>query len=327
RQNRLSSGLHDDVCSGCCERSVNDSVAQLAYSACIPACADAMPRRLRIPRTYWADRTILAVLIAATAWLSLTLARGPGELAAIWVGNGILTGWLLSRRTATWPGYVLVAFLSELPARMLAGDAPSYAIAIASCNLVEVLLVAGMVRRLVPDIRDPGSWMRLGGIATGATLLACLLAGLLASAVAHVLHARPFLPTLAGWVAAHMVGMVVVATTTLVAHREGIGLFIARGRRWSLAAALALLLTVAICVFTAGYPVLFLTYPPLLLIAMRHRFAGLGLGVIALALVAAVATTLELGPFAQHALDPAARIALLQLYIAGACVMTIPVCL
>ena len=41
--------------------------------------------------TYWFDRSLLALLIATTAWLSLTLARGPGELSAIWVGNGILT--------------------------------------------------------------------------------------------------------------------------------------------------------------------------------------------------------------------------------------------
>src|SRR5690606_38021111 len=158
-----------------------------------------MPRRLRIPRTYWADRTILAVLIAVTSWLSLTLARGPGELAAIWVGNGILTGWLLSRRTTTWPGYLLVAFVSELPARILAGDQPHYAIAIAVCNLIEVLGVAAIVRHQVPDIRDPRSWPRLGGIATAATLAACAVAGLLAATVAYSLHAQPFLHAFARW--------------------------------------------------------------------------------------------------------------------------------
>ncbi|MGJ4802450.1 diguanylate cyclase domain-containing protein [Luteimonas sp. SDU82] len=284
-----------------------------------------MPVRLRIPRTYWADRTILAVLIAATAWLSLTLARGPGELSAIWVGNGILTGWLLSRRTSMWPGYLLVAFLSELPARMLAGDAPGYAIAIAACNLVEVLLVAGAVRRLVPDTRDPRSWMRLGGIATAATLIACTVSGLLAASVAHVLHAQPLVPALARWFSAHAVGMVVVATTTLVAHREGLGLFVARHRRWNLVGPLTLVAAVGAAAFATDLPVLFLTYPPLLLVAVRHRFAGAGLGVITLALVGAIATSQDFGPFAREYLDSGERIALLQLFIAGACLLTIPV--
>ena len=277
------------------------------------------------PRTYWIDRILLAVLVAVAAWLALTLARGPGELAALWIGNGIVTGWVLSRRTARWPGYLLAGFLAELLARLLVGDAPLYALAIASCNLIEVLLVAGTVRRLVPDTRDPSSWMRLGGIATAATLAACAVSGVLAAAVAHAVHGQPFLPAFGGWFATHVVGMVVVATTTLVAHREGLGLFIAPRRRWSLAAILALLVAVAIVAMLSTYPVLFLTYPPLLLAAVRHRFAGVGLGVIALALVAAIATTLGHGPFQD--LDSHVRIALLQLYIAGGCLMTLPMCL
>src|SRR5690606_1077430 len=99
----------------------------------------AMSHRSLLPRTYATDRAILAVLVALSAWLSLTLARGPGELSAIWVGNGILTGWLLSRRTSAWPGYLVVALLAELAARLLAGDGAVYAIAIAGCNLLEAL--------------------------------------------------------------------------------------------------------------------------------------------------------------------------------------------
>ena len=285
-----------------------------------------MPRRLRIPRTYWADRTILAVLIAATAWLSLTLARGPGELAAIWVGNGILTGWLLSRRTATWPGYLLVAFGSELPARILAGDEVPYAIAIATCNLVEVLGVAILVRMRVPDIRDPRSWMRLGGVATTATLVACTIAGLLAATFAYLLHAQAFLPALMRWFSAHAVGMVVVATTTLVILRERLRL-LAPGRGWNLVITLALVAAVTSAVFITTLPLLFLAYPPLLLVAVRHRFVGVALGVIALGLIGATATSLGYGPLVAQGLGREGRIVMLQLYLGGACLMTIPMCL
>lgn len=277
--------------------------------------------------TYWFDRSLLALLIATTAWLSLTLARGPGELSAIWVGNGILTGWLLTRRTSTWPGYLAVAFMAELPARLLAGDEPAYALAIATSNLMEVGLVAGVVRRSVPDIRDPAQWMRLGGIATVATLLACAAAGLSAATVAHYMHGQPFAVAFVSWYTAHVVGMVVVATMTLVVQRERLGLFSAPGRRWDLAATLALVVLVAFAVFLTGYPLLFLTYPPLLLAAVRHRFAGVGLGVIAMALVAATATSLGHGPLWRDDLTGAARIALIQLYLAGGCIMTIPICL
>ena len=286
-----------------------------------------MPQRLRLPRTYRVDRSVLAVLIAITAWLSLTLTRGPGELAAIWVGNGILTGWLLSRRTATWPGYIGAAFVAELPIRLLAGDEPSYAVVIAVCNLVEVLGVAGIVRSQVPDIRNPGDWMRLGGIATAATLLACAVSGWMAASIAHDMHGQPPVRSFASWYAAHVVGMVIVATTTLVVQREGRGLLTAGGRGWSLAATMGLLVAVGIGVFLTPYPLLFLTYPALLFLAVRHQFVGVALGVIALALIAAYATHHGQGPLWLPDLDDDGRIALLQLYLAGGCLMTIPVCL
>ena len=285
-----------------------------------------MRRRLTLPRTYWVDRSRLAFLIASTAWLSLTLARGPGELAAIWVGNGILAGWLLSRRTATWPGYLAMAFLSELPARILAGDEPPYALAIAVCNLMEALAVAWFVRLHVPDIRNPKHWLSLGGIATAATLVACALTGTLAAAVAHFMHGQDFLRAAGGWYAAHVVGMVVLATTTLVAQREG-RLFVEQGRGWSLAATMGLLVAVGVGVVLTRYPVLFLAYPPLLLVAVRHGFAGVAMGVIALGLVIATATTLGYGPLSHPNLGDAGRLALLQIFLAGGCVMTIPVCL
>lgn len=278
-------------------------------------------------RKYWFDGSLLALLIATTAWLSLTLARGPGELSAIWVGNGILAGWLLSRRTATWPGYVAVAFAAELPARLLAGDVLAYALAITTSNLMEVLTVAAVVRRYVPDIRDPDQWTRLGGIATAATLLACAASGLMAALVAHSMNNQPFLAAFASWYTAHVVGMVVVATTTLVVQREGLGLFVAPGRRWDLVATLALVVAVATAVFLSGYPLLFLTYPALLLAAARHQFAGVAPGVIAVALVAAIATSLGYGPLSGPGLSDGARIALIQIYLAGGCIMTIPVCL
>jgi len=121
--------------------------------------------------------------------------------------------------------------------------------------------------------------------------------------------------------------MGVVATTTLVALRERLALFASSGRGWKLALVLGLVAAVTAAVFVTDLPLLFLAYPPLLLVATRHGFAGAGLGVVAMALVAAFATTLGHGPFAHPGFAPGARIALLQAFIAGGCLMTIPVCL
>ena len=102
---------------------------------------------------------------------------------------------------------------------------------------------------------------------------------------------------------------------------------LAPGRGWNLVITLALVAAVTSAVFITTLPLLFLAYPPLLLVAVRHGFAGVGLGVVTMALVAAGATALGHGPFAYHGLDTDDRIALLQVLIAGACLMTIPACL
>ncbi|WP_129134893.1 diguanylate cyclase [Luteimonas sp. YGD11-2] len=285
-----------------------------------------MLQRLQLPRTYRFDRALLGVLIASSAWLALTFARGPGELAAVWVGNGLLAGWLLTRRTRTWPGYLAVAYAAELPARLLAGDEPSYAALIALCNAGEALLVAAIIRSRVPDIRNPRDWMHLGGIATAATLVACAVSGLAAATVANGMHGQPFGIAFESWYAAHVVGMVIVATTTLVAQRRGRGMF-TMGGGWSLMATMAVLVVVAIAIFVSTYPVLFLAYPALLLVAVRHQFVGVALGVIALGLIGAYATHLGFGPLWLPGLDDGGRIALLQLYLAGGCLMTIPMSL
>lgn len=285
-----------------------------------------MLQRLHLPRTYRVDRLVLAVLIASTAWLALTFARGPGELAAVWVGNGLLAGWLLSRHTRTWPGYLVVAYAAELPARLLAGDEPSYAALIALFNSAEALLVAGLVRRRVPDVRAPGDWMRLGGVAIAATLAACAVSGLAAAAVAHGMHDQPFGTAFGSWYAAHVLGMVIVATTTLVVQRRGRQMFTVGGGA-SLAATMGLLLAVSVAAFLTPFPVLFLAYPALLLVAVRHGFVGTALGVIALGLTGAWLTHLGHGPLWLPGLDDGGRIALLQLYLAGGCLMTIPMSL
>lgn len=279
-------------------------------------------------KAFWLDHPLLALLVGASAWLSLTLVRAPGELSVVWIGNGILTGWLLSRPTRRWPGYVLTGFAAGVVAHVLCGDTLAYAVAIGACGLVEVLIVAGFVRRLVPDVGDPRSWLRLGGIATGSTLLACAVSGLPAATIAIMAHGGSFVGELFSWYAAHVLGMVIFATTTVVVQREGLRLATLSGRRRGFLGSMVLLALVTAAVFLLEYPLLFLAYPPLLQGAFRHGFAGLAVGVVLLAVISSVATAMGYGPlWALEGIDTAGRIALLQLYVASGCLMTIPVVL
>lgn len=270
----------------------------------------------------------MAVLIGLLDRSLLEFTRGPGELAAIWLGNGFLTGWLLSRPTSSWPYYLAAGLLADVLARLSSGSGPPYAIAIGLANIVEVLIVAVVVRRRVPDIGDPKRWIELGGVATVATLVACAVSGLLASGVSALFDGGRLLVGFVTWYAAHVVGMVIFATVTVVVHREGQALFTAPGRRWSFVVNMLLIAVVSAVVFSVRYPVLFLAYPPLLLAAFRHRFAGVAVGILLFGIIGSVATAMGKGPIALvDELGRNGHVAMLQLYIAGACLMTIPVAL
>ena len=276
----------------------------------------------------WFDLCFMTGLIAVSAWLSLALAKGPGGLSAVWVGNGIFAAWLLSRPTSTWPAYVVAGLAANILARLLDGSSPAYGFLIGLCNLVEVLMVAGFIRRQVPDIGDPRRWIMLGGVATVGTLVACTVSGLLASAIAHWIHGIPFWRSFLIWFTAHVVGMVVIGTTTLVVHREGLGAIAPSGRRLQFAMSMALVAGVGVGVFLSDYPLLFLTYPPLLLGAFRHRFPGVAVGAVLLMVIGGIATSTGHGPlWLVPGIGDWGRIALLQLYIAGGCLLTIPVVL
>ena len=270
----------------------------------------------------------MGVLIGLLDRLLLEFTRGPGELAAIWLGNGFLTGWLLSRPTPTWPYYLLAGLLADVFARLASGFEPLHAVTIGLANVIEVLIVAGIVRRKVPDIGDPKRWIELGGIATASTLAACAVSAALVSLVNALRGDGHLLAGVVSWYAAHVVGMVIFATATVVVHREGWALFTAPGRRWSFVISMLLVTVVSVAVFSVRYPVLFLAYLPLLLAAFRHRFAGVAVGVLLFGIVGSVATTMGVGPIMLvDTLGRNGHIAMLQLYVAGACVMTIPVAL
>lgn len=271
----------------------------------------------------------MALLIGATAGVSLNVTRLPGEVSAVWVSSGIFVGWLLSRRTALWPGYVGAGFVAELAVRLLSGDGMGLGLALSAFNLLEVLIVAGVVRRLVPDVGNPARWLGLGGIATGSTLAACVVSGLLASAVVSATSHTPFLTIFLVWYSAHVVGMVIVATLTLVAHRKGIGLSDVPGRRWIFLGDMLLIAAVCAVVFyQTGYPLLFLVYPPLLYGVFRHRFAGVVVGISLLAVIGGIATAMGYGPLALvHDSSLIQRTILLQLFVGTACLMSFPVAL
>jgi diguanylate cyclase (GGDEF)-like protein/PAS domain S-box-containing protein len=281
----------------------------------------------RLGTALLADRLLLALLVGTAAWLSLTLTRAPGSVSAVWVGNGIFVGWLLSRPTRQWRGYLLIGFLTEMTVRFLVLGFLPQRLGSSLMNLAEVLIVAGMVRRLVPDIGDPSHYFTLGRIATGTTLVACALSGLVVAGLATATFGTPFPHNFITWYAAHVVGMVIAAPFTLVVLRQGVQSIAVHERGAFVAWVLVFALIVGAVFYQSRYPLLFLIYPPLLWGAFRHRFAGVVVGVSLITLIGISATALGHGALGGAQFDRLHHTLLLQVFIGAACLMTYPIAL
>jgi diguanylate cyclase (GGDEF)-like protein/PAS domain S-box-containing protein len=279
--------------------------------------------------TLLADRLLLALLVGTAAWLSLTLTRAPGSVSAVWVGNGIFVGWLLSRPTRQWRGYLLAGFLTEMTVRLLVLGFLPQRLGSSIMNLGEVLIVAGTVRRFIPDIGDPSHYSTLGRVATASTLGACALSGLVVASLATATFGTPFSRNFTTWYAAHVVGMVIVAPFTLVVLRQGVKSIAVHERGAFVAWILLFALVTGAVFYQSRYPLLFLLYPPLLWGAFRHRFAGVVVGVCLLALIGTFATAQGHGPLAllPARFNSLHHTLLLQVFIGSACLMTFPVAL
>ena len=273
-----------------------------------------------------ADKARLAGLVGAGAWQSTRWVDGTGDVPALWIPAGVLCAWLLMRPRSTWHMACFVALAADAAGQVLAGTRLMPAVLLAVCHLAGVLCIAVFMRRAIPDARDPRHWGHVGRVATIGTLAGCAISGLLALAVYRAFYGAATLETLLAWYGAHVLGMVIVGTTAWVVHVKGIGALVPPGRRVGFVLGMVLLVGGVGLAFRFRYPVLFLTYLPLLMVAFRYRFGGAAVGVSLFAFIAVASTVAGHDPWTEVA-DPVWRTALLQLYLAGGCLITIPVVL
>jgi diguanylate cyclase (GGDEF)-like protein/PAS domain S-box-containing protein len=271
-------------------------------------------------------------LFALSCGLSLystALGRLTHSPPSLWLTNGALIGWLIRKPlTQTW-SLLAAGFFGYVIAKELWGDPLPVTLAMGLCNAVETLIVTLAIRRQFPAITPDISFQKLARVALISAAAACAL-----SALAIILIKQPW-PDLPSWMGfnmvfrAHLLGMVIAGSASIVVAIKHDGLQVYRGKRSSLLWHLLLLTAISAAVFLVRrYPLLFLIYPPLLLLIFRHRFAGMIFGIAIVALITTGAAALDIGPFdLVHNVTPVLKVAMAQIFIAGYCVVAVPVAL
>jgi diguanylate cyclase (GGDEF)-like protein/PAS domain S-box-containing protein len=269
---------------------------------------------------------VLGALVGVASWLSITLTRAQGGASSIWIANGVLLGALVLKPRADWPQAVLAATVGTALARALAGDSLPIVLGLTGASVIEVLMIADGIRRRVPDIRDPSLLPALARASIRWTLVACVVSATIAALVRWLAEGSPMQQVWPVWFVAHLLGVVVVGTLSVTTLRLRWRLLGREGHRADFAVCVAVLAATCVVIgFQHALPVLFLAYLPLMLLTLRHGFAGVVVGIAGLSVAMGLMAGYDLGPFrlVEHA-TVAQRALLLQLFIGAGCLLTYP---
>lgn len=271
-------------------------------------------------------------LFAVTGGLSLysiMLARATHTPTSLWLTDGAMVG-LLVRKPLMQARWLLVAgFLGFLTAKQILGDPFVPSVLLGLCNMLEALLVSVAIRSRFPSITPQTRFLDLARVGLVSAFIACGLCTFGTASAQHFWPTREFWTSFNTLFRAHFLGMVIAGSTSLVVVMRGWRTSEPPGLPWRLIRDLSLLAVITGAVFCVRrFPLLFLVYPPLLLLVFRHRFAGMVIGLAIIALITTATTMLNVGPFnLVVGADPALKVIMAQVFIGGSCLVALPVVL
>jgi signal transduction histidine kinase/DNA-binding LytR/AlgR family response regulator len=269
---------------------------------------------------------VLGVAVFFSAWFGILLTREAGRVASIWVANAVVLFALLQMPRRDWGILLGVGYVANLAADLSSGDTLALGAALSLCNTIEVVLAAAMIRRLVPERIDLTRLRDLVVVVVAAVVLAPAVTSLAAAAYLHLAVDARFPEVLAKWFAADALGMLIF-TPMLLSLRPGVADTLATGAsRSEISLLLALACgTAAVVFWQRDFPFLFLVYLPLTLIAFRLGFAWVAVATLIVAATAIGFTIKGFGPLALIDGEMDTRILVLQLFLACAILLNLPI--
>lgn len=261
------------------------------------------------------------------AWLNITLTHESGHISFIWLANGVMIGILLTTARSKWPSYLTATYLVNVAVNYATGDPLIIAAALSAANSIEIIIAIAIMRRAddtAPNLTSLQTLFRLG---LWMGLVAPLFAAAFASTFLHFYAGTPYLAVFNQRLFADALGIITITPFVLALRHHAFKDARATAHSIEFASVLGLVTLWTVGVFAqATFPLLFLVFIPLIIVAFRLGFAG---AVAAIVIVSAVAIGFTLtghGPFAL--VDSKALIErawLLQLFIASCSLTTLPV--
>jgi len=288
----------------------------------------------QLPLLWWSGpgfaRSVGPILVVALTYglasSALIFTRDVDRIAAAWPVNAVLVAVLMRSPAHLWPRYLLAGLGGNFLANLHIGDTWRLALTLAGCNGVEILLCAGLMRRLAGQSIDFSQRASLLLFLAVGGVLAPAVSALLAAAI--LLDAAPlaYLTNALNWYVPDALGLVIVTPALLALTRDDMGRLgrrLREGRGW---ASILTFVAALLLVFPQNrYPVFFLLPPALIFVAFELDLAGAALALLIGAVVSVVMTLTGHGPAMLISDGMSARLAVLQIFLATLTLSVLPI--
>lgn len=247
-------------------------------------------------------------------------------MAAVWLPNAILLAFVLRRPARDTLPALAAAYLANVLANILVGDAARFAFLLAATNSLEVLIATLLIRRYCaerPDFRDVRqliAFMPIAGVIAPA--LPALIAAIVL-APAGELIALSVAPL---WWVTDGLGLLIATPSLMIAADHWRRPFGPDDRRWDWIGLTLGGTGVIVAIFAQStLPLLFVACPVVLAFAFRLGERGTVFAIAMIAVVATTATVFERGPIHLVTGSLTAQLLVLQAFLATAFLMGLPV--
>lgn len=284
----------------------------------------------------WSSRTCVTLTVLAyllLARFSLYFVVQPEQIAGFWLPNGMLIGVMVLRDRRDWQALLVSSGVASLLANLWAGNRFSVSVGLSLANVLECWLAAWLFVRYAGQPITLRRLKEVFGLAAVAALPACVLAAIAGAAVVTLSsHSPSFWPVWRVWLAADLLGLLLMTPLLIAWHDFGLASVRQMSRaRWVEGIVLLIvLLAVAVLVsmqspnsVSALFVRPYLVVPILLWAAMRFGPAGTSFGTLIVALVAVWFTVNRRGLFVPAQGLPSLQMLAMQLLLLALAVSTL----
>lgn len=288
-----------------------------------------MQRNKDVPQSSPTEILSVSILYFFSAWLSLKFAGESGQIASVWLANGVLLAYLLTTHRWHWHKLLAGCMIANVAANLGTGDDMMKAVMLSACNMAEVAIPAHVLGGRLRNKNSVINWAFAQKFLIYAVILGPAFAAALAGVALSALQSANSSEIFKIWFMADALGIALVTPLAVALRRSGLSAAQDKQGRAYMVLCLSLIGMVTAAVFAqSSYPLLFVIMPFLVFAAFRLGLAGLSAAYVICGAIALALTSSGSGPMFLIA-DTSAddRLLLVQMFILFVEVSTIPVAL